>query len=299
MSADDEQPEELVSESGPAAWVPAWVLGAGLTDGELRIYVALRTFADRAGKAHPRPEVVATRASNVGAKPVSVRSVHNAYGRFRQLGLMDSRRRSRPDGTFGPVRVTLYDVQRKPTALHSAVEEKAQVMSTAPDSAVDEPPHHTERDHRTVQGETTAPRGAVKEHTTKSNTPQNTPPTHQRAREAAPEVVGGERMSDLVGQVRAVRPFWSPLSVEQAAMACADQGRTYEATLAALLSVADDPASIQPSRVLADGPWWRPPAERRLRSTTDDRVNATLAYADQLDRAGISGATVHAIGGSR
>lgn len=143
MSTEEDLPEELVSESGPAAWVPAWVLGIGLTDGELRIYVALRTFADRQGKAHPRPETVAERASNVGGKPVAVRSVHNAYGRFRQLGLMTTTRRRRDDGSYGPVRVTLLDVRPVSTALDGAVGGNVQVTSTA--LCRGRPPHHVVR----------------------------------------------------------------------------------------------------------------------------------------------------------
>lgn len=93
---------------------------------------------------------------------------------------------------------------------------------------------------------------------------------------------GGGRLGDLVDQVRAVRPFWSPAAVADAARRCADAGRSYDATLAALLAVADDPATIRPGRVIDDGPWWRPPIERTTRSTTDERVAAGLALAEQL-----------------
>lgn len=92
-------------------------------------------------------------------------------------------------------------------------------------------------------------------------------------------------MTEIIEQVRAVRPFWSPVAIADTARQCADQGRGYTATLNALLAVADDPYSINPGRVLSDGPWWRPAAERRQRSTTDERVEATLALADRLDGA--------------
>jgi hypothetical protein len=110
---------------------------------------------------------------------------------------------------------------------------------------------------------------------------ERTPPvTEANARVCAHE---GGRMADLIGQISAVRPFWNPVSVAAAARACAAAGRTYEATLAALLAVADDPATIGPGRVTADGPWWRPPSERTARSTTDERVAATLALVEEIE----------------
>ncbi len=90
-------------------------------------------------------------------------------------------------------------------------------------------------------------------------------------------------LEDLVSQVRAVRPHWSPQHIADAARRCADAGRSYDATLSALLAVADDPTTIRPGRVVDDGPWWRPPTERVGRSTTDDRVGAGLALAEQLE----------------
>jgi hypothetical protein len=180
MSTEDSSPEELVTQVGPWAMVPAWVLEAGLTPGEFVIYVALRTFADRGGKAYPRPEAVAERAR------CSARTVHNAYGRFRQLGLMTSSRTRRDDGTHGPVRVTLRDVRPTSTAPHSAVESHRTVegdSSTAPDSAVD--------DHRTTQGDSTAPHSAVKEHPTNNTTPRTQREAALRAA-APPDADTGE-----------------------------------------------------------------------------------------------------------
>jgi hypothetical protein len=109
------------------------------------------------------------------------------------------------------------------------------------------------------------------------------PGSHAPARGIEPNQ--GGRMTDLVDQVRAVRPFWNPAAVADAARACAEAGRDYDATLAALLAVADDPQTIGPSRVVADGPWWRPPDQRHPRSTVDERVAAGLALAERLDAA--------------
>lgn len=96
----------------------------------------------------------------------------------------------------------------------------------------------------------------------------------------------GGPMANLISQVRAVRPFWSPAAISAAARRCAEIGRTYEATLAALLAVADDPATVTAGRVVADGPWWRPPTERTTRSTTDERVAQGLALAEQIEAMG-------------
>lgn len=113
---------------------------------------------------------------------------------------------------------------------------------------------------------------------------------HQRppvTKAVAHEPMGG-RMPDLIDQVRAVRPFWSPVAISAAARRCAEVGRSYEATVAALLAVADDPATVGPARVVADGPWWRPATERTTRSTTDERVAQGLALADALDRSHVT-----------
>lgn len=98
----------------------------------------------------------------------------------------------------------------------------------------------------------------------------------------APAYTRGGPLEDLISQVRAVRPFWSPHDVDAAARACADAGRSYDSTLAALLAIAQDPQSVWPSRVVADGPWWRSPTERHAVSTTDQRVQAGLALAAEL-----------------
>jgi hypothetical protein len=92
-------------------------------------------------------------------------------------------------------------------------------------------------------------------------------------------------LQDLISQVRAVRPFWSPHSIADAAVRCTNAGRTPTATLAALLTIADDPATIGPGRVLSDGPWWRDPTARTSTSTADLRVAETLALADAYDAA--------------
>lgn len=92
----------------------------------------------------------------------------------------------------------------------------------------------------------------------------------------------GGPLAELISQVKALRPFWPPQEVADAARACTDAGRTPAATHAALVAVALDPQTVRPGRVLGDGPWWRPPVERHTRSTTDERVEAGLVLAAEL-----------------
>lgn len=74
----------LRSEAGPWGMCPAWVMmHAGLTDGEFRIYAALRTWADRAGNAYPTAAEIGDRA---GGKAKG--TVRNAVQRFERLGLV-------------------------------------------------------------------------------------------------------------------------------------------------------------------------------------------------------------------
>jgi hypothetical protein len=70
------------SQVGPWAMVPVWILGLGLTGGEIGIYVSLRSYCDRNGDCYPTAKAVAVRAG------CSVGSVRNAIQRFRRLGIL-------------------------------------------------------------------------------------------------------------------------------------------------------------------------------------------------------------------
>lgn len=92
------------SQVGPWSMVPTWILGIGLSGSELVVYVALRSFADRDGEAHPHFSSIAERAG------VSVRSVERAIARFRTLGILATTRRYRADGGLAGLTFRMVDV---------------------------------------------------------------------------------------------------------------------------------------------------------------------------------------------
>lgn len=87
VTSDAPDQLEITSEIGPFAIVPTWVLQIGLTGGELATYVALRSFANIAGKCWPTVDTIAGRARTTR------RTVEKALARFRDLGLMTSHQR--------------------------------------------------------------------------------------------------------------------------------------------------------------------------------------------------------------
>src|SRR5712691_2861014 len=78
---------EVRTQIGPFALVPVWVLSMGLTGSELAVYIALRSYANGQGEAHPYVKTLARRAGVVG------RTAERALARFRELGLMTSQQR--------------------------------------------------------------------------------------------------------------------------------------------------------------------------------------------------------------
>lgn len=83
--ADPDEPLQVSTQIGGFAIVPIWVLGVGLTGAELAVYVSLRSFADRQGRAFPHIPTIAARAN------VTDRTVFRALARFRDLGLVRTR----------------------------------------------------------------------------------------------------------------------------------------------------------------------------------------------------------------
>jgi hypothetical protein len=95
---------KLKTQMGRKAIVPMWVMKAGLTDGEFVIYTGLRSFADLDGDCWPSAATVATLTNK------SAGTVRNAIQRFRQLDLLRSERRLRPDGGQTSNLYTLRDI---------------------------------------------------------------------------------------------------------------------------------------------------------------------------------------------
>ncbi len=107
-AGDDEVGGEVVTEIGPWAMVPVWVLSKGLKPATLVTYVALRSFADRAGGARPRAETIAERAH------LSVGTVRNSIQELRSKGLLVTSERRRPDGSLAGLTYKLFDIDPSP-----------------------------------------------------------------------------------------------------------------------------------------------------------------------------------------
>lgn len=147
MTPEDDLALEVVSQVGPWAMVPVWVLAVGLTGAELAVYVALRSYADRQGDARPYVRTLALRAG------VSPRTAERALARFRELNLVRTTQRRRPDGSTAGLAYRLRDVAPRPA------------VSGGPDERDGGPPD--ERDGG-------VPTGLSGQRTHQENTPTNT-----------------------------------------------------------------------------------------------------------------------------
>ncbi len=87
--------------------------------------------------------------------------------------------------------------------------------------------------------------------------PDDRPPT---AREEGEENPQEQKPTDLVAEVRAIRPEWSERSIRRALSQPAVAERPAKVVRSAILAVASDPKSQAPGRLEHDGPWWRLPA---------------------------------------
>lgn len=92
------------TQVGPFAMVPIWVLGQGLSGSELAVYVALRSYADRSGDAHPQVPAIAARAG------VTTRTAERALARLRTLDMIKVTRLHRADGSVAGCNYWLRDV---------------------------------------------------------------------------------------------------------------------------------------------------------------------------------------------
>lgn len=67
---------------------------------------------------------------------------------------------------------------------------------------------------------------------------------------------GARSRTDLVAEIRAIRPEWSARSIERTLRHPDITDRPWPLVIAAALTVARDPASQAPGRLRHDGPWW-------------------------------------------
>ncbi|GGM27495.1 hypothetical protein GCM10011608_10330 [Micromonospora sonchi] len=162
--------DTISSQVGPWGMVPAWVLlvkdskGKGLSGADLRVYVALRTFADRWGAAFPHVPTIAARAD------VTARTAEKSITRLRDLGLLTSKRRYRADGSISGCDYVLRDIPPSPDEVENA--EGVPSISTVPPGEADgtprpdgrsnnTPPEHTrETPQRSDQSSPTSSRSA-------------------------------------------------------------------------------------------------------------------------------------------
>lgn len=85
---------QVIDDVGPFALVPVWILELGLTGAELATYLALRSFANNSGECYPSQKTIAARAG------ISEIAVRKAVARFRDLGIVTTTPRYRPDGSL-------------------------------------------------------------------------------------------------------------------------------------------------------------------------------------------------------
>ena len=104
-------PAESAPESKGGSWamVHVWFLeleheGSPLTGGDLRTYIALRSYADRNGDCYPKLKTVAARART------SLASVKRAVAKFADLNLIEITHQYRDDGSLRSSRYHMVDV---------------------------------------------------------------------------------------------------------------------------------------------------------------------------------------------
>jgi hypothetical protein len=111
MTTSEDAEFGVTSQVGPWGMVPAWVLlakdsdGKGLSGADLRVYIALRTFADRERKAFPHVPTIAARAG------VNARTAEKCLSRLKEMGLVVSKRRYRADGSIARCDYEMVDIR--------------------------------------------------------------------------------------------------------------------------------------------------------------------------------------------
>lgn len=114
---NDDCAPSAVSQVGPWAMVPVWVLTQGLTGAELAVYVALRSFCDQSGVGYPTVKTIAARAG------VSQRTAERALAQMGSaeampggVALITTTRRYRSDGSLSGCLYYLRDLPPSPPA---------------------------------------------------------------------------------------------------------------------------------------------------------------------------------------
>jgi len=105
-AVEDDPPDRF---GGPFGVVPAWILtakhnGEPLTGSDLRVYLALRTYANRSGDCHPKIRTLAERAD------VHLVTAKKSIAKFAAMGLIEITHQYRADGSQRSSQYHLTDV---------------------------------------------------------------------------------------------------------------------------------------------------------------------------------------------
>jgi hypothetical protein len=115
--------------------------------------------------------------------------------------------------------------------------------------------------------------------------PDDQPPTAREEGEGNPQ---RQKPTDLVDEVRAIRPEWSERSIRRALSQPAVAERPEKVVRSAILAVANDPKSQAPGRLEHDGPWWRLPAPAKPPPTVRDEPWHATPPLGQRDNAEVN-----------
>lgn len=269
---DDEPDGDVITtQVGPAAWVPAWILPGDLcpfppddrlTPGEVVIYAAMRSFADRQGAERARAELVASRAG------CSIGSVHNAYTKFRRLRMMVSTPRRRRDGSLAGLNIMLRDTPPpRPRPATSPQGEEAQVHPTVNGSSLDS---EGKREHPTGTPQTPTGSAAATDAGSEQTTIAGIPP---------PPLTPAKRAQALARTYVEAVPLSNFPAVMGVCRKAIGTGLYDDATIAeALARMARDsrPVTVDGLRIELEGA----PAGRRRGATQVHTGGATTSRGD-------------------
>lgn len=130
---DDDTEVFITSEMGTFGLVPIWVMrfkdrnGKGLSGSDLRVYISLRSFADRTHRdVFPHVKTIAARAD------VHITTAHKSITRLRDMGLIESKRRYRADGSIARCDYKLFDIEPRGVLAISPVPPSGEASGSSP-----------------------------------------------------------------------------------------------------------------------------------------------------------------------
>lgn len=288
LSNEDDEPAIMVeSQIGPWAMVPVWVLSRGLNGSELAVYVALRSFADRGGAAHPSIRAIAERSG------VSMSTAKRALAALRDKMLIRWGHQYRADGSM---RASVFWIRDTPPATTVSDEKPLNGGGVSPAttpgqeggggvSPATTPGHLVSYQEQTIEltkDETEALRASA-------------PPAQMSLLPASPPTatesqgVVGNRIAKIYCDRQPMSRFPAIAQIVRRALAA---GYHEDVITSALerLRVENRSVTLESLRVELDGP----PA-LKTRSTTDERVQAGLdlmaKFRAERERSSVSGPT--------